>query len=69
MNDTAIALLERLVFINENVLETLNDIKLELSAIKEELDWTKEHSHSKVQLDQLVEIQSILSEIECNTMP
>jgi len=66
MNEEVIALLERLVLVNENVLDTLCDIKSELATINEELDWTKEHSHSKMHLDKLEEIESKLFEIEIN---
>lgn len=66
MNEKVIALLERLVLVNENVLDTLCDIKSELATINEELDWTKEDSHSKMHLGKLEEIESKLFEIEIN---
>lgn len=64
MSDDVVVLLERLVQINERVLEKLDEVKLELSAITNELDWEKEHSHSKVHLDKLKEIESKLFNFE-----
>jgi len=68
MNDVeSIALLERLVQVNEEVMEALHDIKFEVSTIASELNWTKEHSHSKMHLNKLEEIESKLFDIELNT--
>ncbi|GAA0348172.1 hypothetical protein GCM10009092_10700 [Bowmanella denitrificans] len=63
MSNEQTALLERLVQVNEQILEKLFDIQNELSTITNELDWTKEHSHSKMQLEWLEEIDTKLYEI------
>ena len=67
MNDEALELLSRLVSVNEEMLSTLEGIKDELSTLNDELNWTKEHSHSKMQLNKLEEIESRLFNIELNT--
>ncbi|GAA0538817.1 hypothetical protein GCM10009098_02940 [Rheinheimera aquimaris] len=63
MNEEANQYLQQLVSLNENILEALLDIKSDLTEIREELNWTKEHSHSKMHLDKLEEIDSKLFDI------
>jgi hypothetical protein len=60
-------LLERLVAINEEVSQKLDDIKYDLSEIKNELNWVGEHSYAKVVYDGLNNIEMRLMGIESNT--
>jgi len=60
-------LLERLVAINEEVSQKLDDIKYDLSEIKNELNWVGEHSYAKVVYDGLNSIEMRLIGIESNT--
>ncbi|BAN54489.1 MULTISPECIES: hypothetical protein [Pseudomonas] len=60
-------LLERLVAINEEVSQKLDDIKYDLSEIKNELNWVGEHSYAKVVYDGLNNIEMRLIGIESNT--
>ena len=60
-------LLERLVAINEEVSQKLDDIKYDLSEIKNELNWVGEHSYAKVVYDGLSNIEMRLIGIESNT--
>lgn len=60
-------LLERLVAINEEVSQKLDDIKYDLSEIKNELNWVGEHSYAKVVYDGLNDIEMRLIGIESNT--
>ncbi|MGA4532182.1 hypothetical protein ACPA1H_17740 [Ectopseudomonas chengduensis] len=57
-------LLEKLININEAILDKLDDVKYEVSTIKDELDWIKEHSYAKVVYDGIHEISSKLDTIE-----
>ena len=63
MNNEVNQYLQQLVSLNENILEALIDIKSDLGEIREELNWTSEHSHSKMHLDKLEEIDSKLFDI------
>lgn len=63
MNEEAKEYLQQLVSLNESILNALFDIKSDLSEIRDELNWTKEHSHSKVHLDKLEEIDAKLFDI------
>ncbi len=69
MNENIEALLENLVSINAEILSTLQDIKADIGTIKNELDYTREDTHSGVHLDKLDQIESALADIELNTMP
>lgn len=60
-------LLERLVAINEEVSQKLDDIKYDLSEIRNELNWVGEHSYAKVMYDGLNNIEMRLIGIESNT--
>lgn len=60
-------LLERLVAINEEVSQKLDDIKYHLSEIRNELNWVGEHSYAKVMYDGLNNIEMRLIGIESNT--
>ncbi|WP_236184700.1 hypothetical protein [Pseudomonas juntendi] len=60
-------LLGRLVTINEQVSQKLDDIKYDLSEIKNELSWVGEHSCAKVVYDGLNSIEMRLIGIESNT--
>lgn len=66
MNEETNQYLQKLVSLNESILETLFEIKTDLAEVKEELNWTKEHSHSKMHLDKLEEIDSKLFDISLN---
>jgi len=66
MNEEAIALLERLVLVNENILDTLSDIKFQLATLNDEFDWTKDNSYSKTHLDKLEEIEARIYSVELN---
>lgn len=66
MNEETNQHLQMLVSLNERILEALFDVKSDLDEIKEELNWTKEHSHSNMQLERLQEIESTLVGISCN---
>lgn len=59
--------LERLVAIGEEVSQKLDDIKYDLSEIKNELNWVGEHSYAKVVYDGLNSIEMRLIGIESNT--
>ncbi|PLP85961.1 hypothetical protein CYD26_24255 [Pseudomonas sp. FFUP_PS_473] len=59
--------LERLVAISEEVSQKLDDIKYDLSEIKNELNWVGEHSYAKVVYDGLNSIEMRLIGIESNT--
>ncbi|WP_286914738.1 MULTISPECIES: hypothetical protein [unclassified Pseudomonas] len=60
-------LLERLVAINEEISQKLDDIKYDLSEITNELNWVGEHSYAKVVYDGLNNIEMRLIGIESNT--
>jgi hypothetical protein len=47
-------------------LEALFDIKSDLAEVVEELDWSKELSHSKMHLDKLEEIDCKLFDLSLN---
>jgi hypothetical protein len=66
MNEETNQYLQQLVSLNEGILEALFEIKSDIVEIKEELNWTKEHSHSKMHLDKLEEIDSKLFDISIN---
>ncbi|QXH54306.1 hypothetical protein [Pseudomonas maumuensis] len=66
-NENIETLLERLVAINEEVSQKLDDIKYDLSEIKNELNWVGEHSYAKVVYDGLNNIEMRLIGIESNT--
>ena len=57
-------LLERLVAINEEISEKLDDVKYDLGAIKEELNWVGEHTYAKVVYQGLNEIAQKLDTVE-----
>ena len=56
-------LLERLVAINEEISEKLDDVKYDLGAIKEELNWVGEHTYAKVVYQGLNEIAQKLDAV------
>lgn len=60
-------LLEKLVAINEEVSEKLDDIKYDLASIKDELNWVGEHTYAKVVYEGLNNIEMRLIGIESNT--
>lgn len=66
MNEETNQYLERLVSLNESILEALFDIKYDLADVIEELDWSKELSHSKMHLDKLEEIDCKLFDLSLN---
>ncbi|MGS0698769.1 hypothetical protein [Shewanella sp. 30m-9] len=66
MNEETNQYLQQLVSLNEGILEALFEIKSDIAEIKEELNWTKEHSHSKMHLDKLEEMDSKLFDISLN---
>ncbi|KAB2825909.1 hypothetical protein [Aliivibrio finisterrensis] len=57
-------LLERLITVNEQILETVTDIKSEVQEINKELNWVEEHSYAKVIYDGLNAIESKLDTID-----
>ena len=57
-------LLERLITVNEQILETVTDIKSEVQDINKELNWVEEHSYAKVIYDGLNAIESKLDTID-----
>lgn len=57
-------LLERLVTINEEISEKLDEVKYELGAIKEELNWVGEHTYAKVVYDGMNDITDKLHAVE-----
>ena len=57
-------LLERLITVNEQILETVIDIKSEVEDINKELNWVEEHSYAKVIYDGLNAIESKLDTID-----
>ncbi|WP_095077036.1 hypothetical protein [Pseudomonas sp. Irchel s3h17] len=57
-------LLERLVTINEEISGKLDDVKYDLGAIKEELNWVGEHTYAKVVYDGLNDITEKLHAVE-----
>lgn len=63
MNEETNQYLQQLVSLNESILESLFEIKSDIAEVKEELNWTKEHSHSKMHLDKLEEIDAKLFSI------
>ncbi|MFP8967373.1 hypothetical protein ACKC9G_12395 [Pokkaliibacter sp. CJK22405] len=66
MSEEVAALLESLISVNENILETMLDIKLSLESIHEEPDWSKDLSSSKMHLEKLDSIESILQDVALN---
>lgn len=62
-------LLERLIEVNESILNEMSEIKTGIEEIKDELNWVGDHSYAKMVYDGLNEIESKLSEIETNTDP
>jgi hypothetical protein len=67
MNDETTDLLERLIQVNKDMVETLYDIKSSLSIITNDLDIKKTGSYSRMHLIKLEEIESKLANIEINT--
>lgn len=57
-------LLERLISVNEQILEKLDDVKYELGAIKEEFNWVGNLTYGKMVNDSLSEITEKLINIE-----
>lgn len=57
-------LLARLVTINEEISEKLDDVKYDLGAIKEEFNWVGEHTYAKVVYDGLNDIAEKLHAVE-----
>ncbi len=49
------ALLSRLVEINENILESISEIKDEITEIKGELNWINDHSFASALLNRIDE--------------
>jgi hypothetical protein len=60
-------LLERLVTVNEAILDKLEDIKCDVGIIKEELNWVGENTYAQVVANRLHEIQLGIIGIESNT--
>lgn len=63
-NESIELLLERLININEAILDKLDDIKNEVTTIKDELDWSQDYSYAKIVNDGLNEITTKLEIIE-----
>ncbi|MEH0666018.1 hypothetical protein H4F18_06895 [Vibrio scophthalmi] len=57
-------LLEKLIAVNEQILETVLDIKTEVQDINKELNWVEEHSYAKVVYDSLNTIERKLDSID-----
>ena len=57
-------LLERLISVNERILEKLEDIGSDIDSIKNELNWIEEHSYAKIVYDGLNEISNKLDCID-----
>lgn len=60
-------LLSTLINVNENILESLNDIKYDINTIKEELNWVEDHSYAKKVCDSLHQIELNLIDISVST--
>ena len=60
-------LLERLITVNEEMLEKLNHINGNLIEVHTELNWVEKHSSARMIYDGLSEISSLLNNIDINT--
>ena len=56
------ALLSRLVDVNENILESINDLRGDIKEIKDELNWINDHSFASTLLNRIDEASSNISE-------
>ncbi|WP_305811426.1 hypothetical protein [Photobacterium leiognathi] len=57
-------LLEKLISVNEQILETVIDIKSEVQNINKELNWVEEYSYAKMVYGSLKEIELKLFSID-----
>ena len=65
-NENLEFLVEQLVAINQGMFAELEAIKDNISEIKEELNWVKEHSYANMVVDKLSELESQLTSIDMN---